>query len=274
MKRADQSGFTLVELAIVIAIIGLVAGGVIGGQSLIRSSKVNKVLVDAHQYIDAKIQFRSQYGYLPGDFPSATRVWGKADGSANLDTQCSPVGTASPDGMRTCNGNGDGVISGQATGGTGELFENFRAWQHLGAAKLITGNYTGINTGGTASGSTAGTNVPVGPLDNTAYFMWSWSNSISDDGTFYAGNYNNTVTFGANAAAWPDAGALTPTEAAGLDTKADDGLPGMGGIRAIYASRTNCTSTTSSLTAKYVKSSSATACTLVFLSAYRDSAAQ
>ena len=47
MKR-NQSGFTLIEIAIVLVIIGLLLGGVLKGQELINSAKV-KNLVKAYQ---------------------------------------------------------------------------------------------------------------------------------------------------------------------------------------------------------------------------------
>lgn len=264
MKRT-QHGFSLLEASIVLAIIGLLAGGVVGGQSLMHNMRLNTVLTNANLYADAMHQFKTQYGYLPGDFPGAARVWGKADGSTNLDTACADALTnASADGEKTCNGNGDGVINGGNA-------ENFWSWQQLAAAKMIPGAYNGIPGTAASYDARPGVNEPKGPLDNTGYFMWSWGANQSDDGTFFAGNYNNAITFGKKVTnSWTEGGALTGAEAAGIEKKADDGLPGQGSVRVLYSSRTSCNTTTDSTTATYVLNSSVEDCTLVFLETYRN----
>ena len=270
MPSPRQNGFSLIELAIVLAIIGLLAGGIIGGQSLIRSMKLNNVLADTNKYVDAMHQFQDQYGYLPGDFPTAVKVWGKADGNTDLDTDCSPLGIASPDGIQTCNGDGDGLIEGQATGNNYERFENYRAWQHMAAAGLIAGKYSGVNTGGSSTGSVIGENIPAGALNASGYYIWSWGANLTDDGTFFAGDYNNAMTFGArNPVNWPDAAVVSALDAYGMDKKVDDGLPGVGSMRTIFASRTACNTTAVAQTSIYVRTGTSPACTLVFLQSYR-----
>ena len=58
MTPRHKDGFTLIELAIVLAILGLLAGGILGGQSLIRSMRLNAVLADTAIYADAMHQFQ------------------------------------------------------------------------------------------------------------------------------------------------------------------------------------------------------------------------
>ena len=73
MKRG-QSGFTLVEIAIVLVIIGLLLGGILKGQELINSARVRN-LADTHSGIQAAyFGFRDRYRQVPGDMLPAAAV--------------------------------------------------------------------------------------------------------------------------------------------------------------------------------------------------------
>lgn len=63
----NKTGFTLVELSIVLVIIGLLIGGILVAQSLIDSAKVNRLISDLRQYEVATILFNERYGKYPGD---------------------------------------------------------------------------------------------------------------------------------------------------------------------------------------------------------------
>ena len=69
-----KKGFTLVELSIVLVIIGLLIGGILAAQSMIKTAKITGIIKDLGQYDAAFSLFRSKYnGTLPGDttlFPS------------------------------------------------------------------------------------------------------------------------------------------------------------------------------------------------------------
>ena len=65
-------GFTLMELAIVLVVIALVVGGVVAGQSIVRSSELSSVRGDVVSFSDAIAKFEEHYGGLPGDLPNAT----------------------------------------------------------------------------------------------------------------------------------------------------------------------------------------------------------
>jgi prepilin-type N-terminal cleavage/methylation domain-containing protein len=65
-------GFTLVELAIVIVIIGLLVGGVMAGQSLVVSSKITREVSDFNTYRAAYLMFKDKYNCIAGDCPNAT----------------------------------------------------------------------------------------------------------------------------------------------------------------------------------------------------------
>ncbi len=73
MMVQKQKGFTLVEIAIVLVIVGLLLGGVLKGQELIKSAKVKAVLSDVNAYRVAILSYEDRYGNL-------------FDNAANYDT--------------------------------------------------------------------------------------------------------------------------------------------------------------------------------------------
>lgn len=84
MKR----GFTLVELAIVLVIIGLLVGGILAAQSMILTAKVNRLITDLHSYEIGVKNFYNNFRYYPGDAPQFTPP-GDGDGAlANLVAGC------------------------------------------------------------------------------------------------------------------------------------------------------------------------------------------
>ena len=110
----SNKGFTLVELAIVLVIIGIILGAVLKGQELINNAKVKSVASQYKELLAAIHGYQDKYGYFPGDDPRATsRSWA--------------TGTCA-----TANGNGDG-----------QIVEYQRAPQHLACAGFITGSYNG-----------------------------------------------------------------------------------------------------------------------------------
>lgn len=71
-RRAKSQGFTLVEVAVVMTIIALLLIAIFKGQSLIGTGQSQAVLAAVKDLQAAVGQFRSRYGYLPGDMPDAT----------------------------------------------------------------------------------------------------------------------------------------------------------------------------------------------------------
>src|ERR1700735_2843794 len=69
-KYAIKSGFTLIELSIVLVIIGLIVGGILTGQSLIDAAAQREQIAQIEKYNTAVRTFQGKYGYLPGDIPN------------------------------------------------------------------------------------------------------------------------------------------------------------------------------------------------------------
>ncbi len=80
----NQKGFTLVEIAIVLVIIGLLIGGVLKGQSMIQNAKVKRVAKSADELRAAIYTFYDKYGVYPGDENNTSIPPGDANnGGAN-----------------------------------------------------------------------------------------------------------------------------------------------------------------------------------------------
>ena len=80
-------GFSLMEMAMVLVVIGLIAGGIVGGKALIRASELRSVSSDKQKFQTAITAFEERYNYLPGDLPNATKIWGAAHAVHNTCKQ-------------------------------------------------------------------------------------------------------------------------------------------------------------------------------------------
>ncbi len=120
MKKQEK-GFTLIEIAIVLVIIGLLLGGVLKGQELITGARVRNLIAQQDGIKAAYFGFLDRYRALPGDYKEA-----KAN-IPNVGVVCG-VGASG-------NGDGDGQIKAANS-------ENILVWEHLARAGFINGSYT------------------------------------------------------------------------------------------------------------------------------------
>ena len=113
MKK--QAGFTLVEIAIVLVIIGLLLGGILKGQEMITQAKIKNTMADYTGISAAYHGYQDRYRAIPGDDKAATR-WSGA--------------TA---------GDGNGVVVGTYNSTTA-TDESRTWWDHLRRAGFVAGN--------------------------------------------------------------------------------------------------------------------------------------
>lgn len=253
-----KHGFSLVELSIVLVILGLLTGGILAGQSLIRAAELRAITTEHDRYLAAVQTFRDKYFAIPGDMAKATSFWMK-DG-ANCPTH---DGTAGSPG--TCNGNGNGSVNSAGASITGET-QQF--WRQLALAGLIEGTYTGIAGAGGAYHCTIGTSCPRSRMGNAGWGMHGLGD-YPGDGGWFAANYGNTFIFGTQSSTeYPSGPAIKPEEIWNIDTKMDDGRPGYGKVIVIHWSTcTNAASNTDRNTT-YKLDNTAIACGINFANGF------
>ncbi len=135
--KNQQSGFTLVEIAIVLVIIGLLLGGVLKGQELINSAKVKRLIEDFRSYSTMVYAYQDRFKSMPGDQNSSqlAAAFGTTPGAAGAPAVS--VGTPCTSGAANCRPN-NGRIEGSFTS-EGLVNETYVLWQHLRLANLATG---------------------------------------------------------------------------------------------------------------------------------------
>lgn len=223
-NKNSKSGFTLIELAIVLVIIGLIVGGLLVGQDLINSAKIRASVSQIEQYNSAVNTFKLKYNELPGDMLASNAS------SFGFATRAGTVGR----------GDGNGLIEGGAAGyilafnaGEQSLF-----WNDLGASGLIEGTYKGVDcTFNTNSCTASSASISVSQIfppfkvGNNTYMTASNYNgknalavvgniiSLSNKGAILAADLSGGTAYG-----------LTPIQAYNIDAKIDDGNPLSGSV--------------------------------------------
>lgn len=199
-----EEGFTLVELSIVIVIIGLIVGGILVGQDLIKAAEVRAQVSQIEGYQATVNTFKSKYNAIPGDLSKANVYFANTHDSHN--------------------GNGNGILEGGTSNApltgtsTTATYEITFFWEHLSKADMINGSFNGIQTGATVGESFPKAKIGTGGIG-------VYHNGVSN--VFHIGVANASGT------TYSTAPNLTAADALGIDTKMDDGLPLSGSVRAV-----------------------------------------
>ena len=197
-----EEGFTLVELAVVMIIIGILIGGILKGQELIANARVTSTASELESIGAAVDTFTDIYSAIPGDMNNA---------QARL-----PNCLAQPCG----NGNGDGDLEVALSGAHTATSENTYFYNHLLRADLIGGF-----DGQAATAVTFGNELPVAPIGG-GYKM---GDSRVGQGTFNPVRDGLYITVEGNTGAYNAATApLVALQAARMDRRLDDGNPNAG----------------------------------------------
>jgi prepilin-type N-terminal cleavage/methylation domain-containing protein len=165
--KYQQKGFTLVEIAIVLVIIGLLLGGVLKGQELINSAKVKNLANDFRTIPVFIYGYQDKFKRLPGDDPNVASRFG-TNGTLATYTGQTP---------------GSGVIEG-SWNLTDVTSENVLFWQHVRLAGLASGStdFTSPATASLPSNAEGGMigiqmTAPIKGLSGTYYVCSSGINS-------------------------------------------------------------------------------------------------
>jgi len=141
--RSRQAGFTLVEIAIVLVIIGLLLGGILKGQEMIVQAKVKNSITDFSGVSAAYFGYQDRYRALPGDDASADR-WAGAT-----------------------KGNGDRTLGGKYNSTT-VTDESLLWWDHLRRSGFVTGGTGTTQPNNSFNGilgvQTGDAATPLGPV--------------------------------------------------------------------------------------------------------------
>ena len=119
MLPRNQKGFTLIEIAIVLIIVTLILGGImVGGSAVLENARTASLLGQIKDLAAASRDFKSRYGYYPGDLPNAATLI-TTDGG--VSTGCSYAVSATV---------GNGIVN--------STTESSCAFEHLVKARMLT----------------------------------------------------------------------------------------------------------------------------------------
>lgn len=261
-NRIRNAGITILELAIVMAIIALITGGIIGASTLIRQAELRTITADANKYKKAAHVFIDKFEGLPGDFKDAESFWG-------ADASCPNTTTNTVLKVATCNGNGDKKVY-DAPNST-EQYESFRFWQQLSNGEIIDEKFSGVRGSAGARSINVGINTPASEVDNSSFHV-AYFGKIESSATveliaadeIFDDNYGHVFIYGVpNGNNFNYSAAITPEEALGIDNKSDDGNVNSGDILSLsdqFTANANCVTSAPAYDTSY----SEKACMLIF----------
>ena len=222
-----KKGFTLVELAIVMIIIGLLIGGILKGTEMIENAKVSATLSQVQAYQAAIYTFQDTYSAMPGDMrnaldriPGCVAATNCLNGSGNSLVE-NGVGTTDP-------------VWDAPIGTNANWVETVQFWKHLVLADLITGV--------TTDSATAPADLAWGETHPSAKvgggFEFYFDPFIGVAGNAGTSGHvlrlsNSGITAGATIGAAGTA-PLSGLRASQMDRKVDDGAPSTGTVQANY----------------------------------------
>ncbi len=200
MKR-KSAGFTLVEIAIVLVIIGLLLGGILKGQEMIQQARIKNVIADFSGISAAYYGYQDRYRAIPGDDPGAAGRWSGAFGGDGNGQVAGAYNVTCP----------DAVVDATP--------ESCKWWDHLRRAGFVagTGGRQPFNAvAGLLGVQTGDAGNPIGPILGT--------NGAG------AGGFSGLIVCSANL---PDKIAIA------VDTQMDDGVPISGTVRGLLQTAPN-----------------------------------
>ena len=210
--RQEEAGFTLVELAVVLVIIGLLLGGILKGQELIATAQVNATIAQMKGIDAAMSTFKDKYGQLPGDLSNFARL-------ANCANLCAVNGDA--DG-RIESGDNTGMPQPSIAPAVNE--EGAVAFAHMAAAGLLQSiRYDA------GSGLLFGELLPEAKAGGG---MWLGFTVDGNPATTTALRPGHVLVYTGQVAnlAVNSNGALAGSQAAQIDRKLDDGVAATGSV--------------------------------------------
>ena len=227
MHTAKNAGFTLLELSIVLVIIGLIIGGILVGQDMIKSAEIRATVGQIEKYNSAVNTFRSKYAAMPGDIPQQS-----AANFGFLQLTVTPT---------EGNGDGNGLLEGGAAAATAPAGETLLFWRHLSDANLVDGSLGIVGN----SAIVAGTGLVTGAVTTVSQSIPATKINLTNYVTVYAAdgfNYYQLLPV-ASVTTVPsytfNTTGVTPIQANNMDLKLDDGLPNTGIVVARFVTGVN-----------------------------------
>ncbi len=206
INQTGKQGFTLIELSIVLVIIGLIVGGVLIGQDLIKAAEVRAAIGQLEKYDAAANTFRTKYNGIPGDLANAASFGFDTTGIASTSL-------------------GNGLLNRTNNDGTSFDSEAAAFFDHLAFANMISeqitaSDFTAANVDAIAA------YVPTSKLGRGSLVVPA---GLSGTNFFVLGV--PTVTDGV--LTFTDGTAIPVIDAFNIDGKLDDGVPVTGRVIAV-----------------------------------------